>query len=282
MLEGGLSKATGPASPLSTGSPRAVMAVADSSQAAADGMAPGTVIPITARWRERRPLASARRRSEQRPRAPTITPTPIRTTLRRHRRPVAITPIRPATEAKGAPGRPRRRLWLRMPRIEGMLVEGGIMPKNKMTRRAALLSLGAFGAAALSGCNTTPTAGVQPGAASRAWHRRHQCRYDAPGGLRRQSDRGLGATGAARRARPGSRDRGARRAPAQRAYRHPLSRRRRAGRSRPDERRREARRTHDHCAGGIDILLQARPIRRCRSRPCRGACRLWRRLSPTG
>ena len=40
------------------------------------------------------------------------------------------------------------------------------MPKNDMTRRAALLSFGAFGAAALSGCNTTPSAGVQPGAAT--------------------------------------------------------------------------------------------------------------------
>ena len=40
------------------------------------------------------------------------------------------------------------------------------MPKNDVTRRAALLSFGAFGAAALGGCNTTPTAGVQPGAAT--------------------------------------------------------------------------------------------------------------------
>jgi hypothetical protein len=39
------------------------------------------------------------------------------------------------------------------------------MPTNVLTRRAALLSLGAFAAAGLSGCNTTPTAGVQPGAA---------------------------------------------------------------------------------------------------------------------
>jgi hypothetical protein len=37
-----------------------------------------------------------------------------------------------------------------------------------MTRRAALFSLGAFAAAGLSGCNTTPTAGVQPGAAAPA------------------------------------------------------------------------------------------------------------------
>jgi hypothetical protein len=33
-----------------------------------------------------------------------------------------------------------------------------------LTRRAALMSFAAFSAAALSGCNTTPTAGVQPGA----------------------------------------------------------------------------------------------------------------------
>lgn len=36
---------------------------------------------------------------------------------------------------------------------------------NVLTRRAALLSFGAFAAAGLSGCNTTPSAGVQPGAA---------------------------------------------------------------------------------------------------------------------
>jgi hypothetical protein len=39
------------------------------------------------------------------------------------------------------------------------------MPTHVLTRRAALVSLGAFSAAALAGCNTTPTAGVQPGAA---------------------------------------------------------------------------------------------------------------------
>ena len=39
------------------------------------------------------------------------------------------------------------------------------MPTFVFTRRAALLSLGAFAAAGLSGCNTTPTAGVQPGTA---------------------------------------------------------------------------------------------------------------------
>ena len=39
------------------------------------------------------------------------------------------------------------------------------MGTHEFTRRAALLSIGAFAAAGLSGCNTTPTAGVQPGAA---------------------------------------------------------------------------------------------------------------------
>src|SRR5271154_879194 len=34
-----------------------------------------------------------------------------------------------------------------------------------LTRRAALFSLGAVAAAGLGGCNTTPMAGVQPGAA---------------------------------------------------------------------------------------------------------------------
>ena len=40
------------------------------------------------------------------------------------------------------------------------------MGTHEFTRRAALFSLGAFAAAGLSGCNTTPGAGVQPGAAS--------------------------------------------------------------------------------------------------------------------
>jgi hypothetical protein len=37
---------------------------------------------------------------------------------------------------------------------------------NLLTRRAALVGLAAFAAGGLSGCNTTPTAGVQPGAAT--------------------------------------------------------------------------------------------------------------------
>jgi hypothetical protein len=40
------------------------------------------------------------------------------------------------------------------------------MPRDVFTRRAALIGLGAFVSAGLSGCNTTPTAGVQPVAAS--------------------------------------------------------------------------------------------------------------------
>jgi hypothetical protein len=39
------------------------------------------------------------------------------------------------------------------------------MPRNALTRRAALFSFGAFASAGLSGCNT-PTTGVQPAAAS--------------------------------------------------------------------------------------------------------------------
>jgi hypothetical protein len=39
------------------------------------------------------------------------------------------------------------------------------MPGDVLTRRAALIGLGAFASAGLSGCNTTPTAGIQPAAA---------------------------------------------------------------------------------------------------------------------
>jgi hypothetical protein len=47
-----------------------------------------------------------------------------------------------------------------------MLVEGGFMLGNLLTRRAALVGLAAFAAGGLSGCNTTPSAGIQPVAAS--------------------------------------------------------------------------------------------------------------------
>jgi hypothetical protein len=40
------------------------------------------------------------------------------------------------------------------------------MLRNLLTRRAALVGLGAFGAAALGGCNTTPSAGIQPAVAA--------------------------------------------------------------------------------------------------------------------
>jgi hypothetical protein len=40
------------------------------------------------------------------------------------------------------------------------------MPRDVLTRRAALLTFSAFAAAGLSGCNTTPSAGIQPVAAS--------------------------------------------------------------------------------------------------------------------
>src|SRR6202042_3822992 len=104
------------------------MAVEASSPGAVDGMAPGTVIPITARWRERRPLASAPRRSERRRPELTITPTPIRTTLRRHRRPAAITPILPATEARDGSGSRDALGGVRIARVDkGMHAEGGFI-----------------------------------------------------------------------------------------------------------------------------------------------------------
>ena len=57
--------------------------------------------------------------------------------------------------------------WLRVARVDkGHACLGGIMLGNLLTRRATLLSFGAFAATGLSGCNTTPTAGVQPAAAS--------------------------------------------------------------------------------------------------------------------
>jgi hypothetical protein len=40
------------------------------------------------------------------------------------------------------------------------------MLENILTRRSALVGFGVFAAAALAGCNTTPSAGIQPTAAS--------------------------------------------------------------------------------------------------------------------
>jgi hypothetical protein len=45
-----------------------------------------------------------------------------------------------------------------------MIIQGIVMPRDVFTRRAALLSFGAFASAGLTGCNTTPTAGIQPAA----------------------------------------------------------------------------------------------------------------------
>ena len=101
VLEGGLSKATGPASLfIDWFAARGYGGRGFVAGGGGGGMAPGTAIPITARWRERRRLASARRRSEQQRRGPIITPTPIPIT-RRRRRPAATIPIRRATEGHG-------------------------------------------------------------------------------------------------------------------------------------------------------------------------------------
>ncbi len=128
------------------------------------------------------------------------------------------------------------------------------MPTFALTRRAALLSFGGFAAAGLGGCNTTPSAGVQPAAAS---------------GL------GIGAievdttplvayvgnptAGWAQQALPGALAQvlgsGAPGGPsASRSHRHALSGRGRPRRSRPDERRRDAGRPHDKRPGDIDKL----------------------------
>ena len=124
------------------------------------------------------------------------------------------------------------------------------MPTNILTRRAALLSLGAFAAAGLGGCNTTPTGGVQPAAAApgiasarlrsirrRSWlmsaiRPRSWAQQALPGALAQASRVG----------RP-------RRAGASRPHRHALSGRGRAGRSRPDQRRRDRGRPYDKRTG---------------------------------
>ena len=103
VLEGGLSKATGPASLFidwfaARGYGGRGFVAGGGGTAAADGTAPGTVIPARRGGGSGGASASARRRSEQRPPARTTTPTPIPTTRRRRRRPAATIPIRPATE----------------------------------------------------------------------------------------------------------------------------------------------------------------------------------------
>jgi hypothetical protein len=47
-------------------------------------------------------------------------------------------------------------------RQEASFLREDLMLKNLLTRRAAFVGLCAFAAAALAGCNTTPSAGIQP------------------------------------------------------------------------------------------------------------------------
>ena len=194
VLEGGLSKATGPASLFIDWFAARGYGGRGLSPAAtaADGMAPGTAIPIRRGGGSGGASASARRRSERRPPARTTTPTPLSLLgWRPRRRPAATIPIRPATDRhrkhRGDPARHdssgpempssdkssavrRDRAYAVMARgpraDEGAPSSGeALMTTDILTRRAALFSLGAFAAAGLGGCNTTPTAGVQPGAA---------------------------------------------------------------------------------------------------------------------
>ena len=110
VLEGGLSKATGPASLFIDWF--AARGYGGRGFVAGGGgwHGAGMVIPITARWRERRRSASERRRSERRRRATIIIPTPILIT-RRRRRPAATIPIRRATKSAGATRRGTVSLW---------------------------------------------------------------------------------------------------------------------------------------------------------------------------
>ncbi len=82
------------------------------------------------------------------------------------------------------------------------------MPKNEMTRRAALLSFSAFAAAGLSGCNTTPTAGVQPAAANGLGIGPINVDTSPLVAYVGNPTAGWAQQALARRARPGSRDQG--------------------------------------------------------------------------
>ena len=138
---------------------------------------------------------------------------------------------------------------LRAPR--GVLAEGGIMLGNVLTRRAALVGLGAFAAAGLSGCNTTPSAGVAAGGRLRAPAARSTSirrRWSPMSAIRPRA--GCSSLCRARLPRVSGQER--RRAP--RAYRHALSGQRRTGRSRPDERRRDGGRPDDQRARGLDLF----------------------------
>src|SRR5262249_40979336 len=61
-------------------------------------------------------------------------------------------------------GRPDGRSGASSARPRVSLSREVVMPEDAFSRRAALLSIGAFVTAGLGGCNTTPTSGVQPAA----------------------------------------------------------------------------------------------------------------------
>ena len=161
---------------------------------------------------------------------------------------------------------------------KGELTEGGFMLGNLLTRRAALVGFGAFAAAALSGCNTTPSAGVQPMAAlasaaisvdtsplvayvgnpTAGWVQQslpgqlaQVLGSRASGGLHVRIDTlYLGNGGPAR--------------------------------SGPDERRRDCWAAGRSMCGRSRPIFPPRPTRRCRNRRCRAGCRRCRPPSLTG
>ena len=238
------------------------MAVGDSSPAAAGGG--HALVRSSRRGSPRGPRLSAwaRLRSERRPRAPIITPMLILIMRLRRLRPAAASLSALLLRRVGGVTATRcadSGLCLVMEPSEGMFIRGEVvMPRDVFTRRAALLSFGAFAAAGLSGCNTTPTAGVQPVA--------------APSGLRIGAINvdtaplvayvGNPTAGWAQQALPGALAQvlgsGAPgRAPASSAHRHSLSGQRRAGRSRPHKRRRDVGRQDDQGASDLDIFFQS-------------------------
>ena len=162
------------------------------------------------------------------------------------------------------------------------------MPTYVLTRRAALLSFGAFAAAGLGGCNTTPTAGVQPGRRAAGLAASAPINVDTTPLVAYVGNptARLGAAGSARRARSGVSGRASRRATPARTLNVRIDTLYLGGGgpADPDRMRGVA------MLGGHTISVRAvstyyfraRPIRRCRSRLCRAGCRRWRWPSPTG
>ena len=124
---------------------------------------------------------------------------------------------------------------------------------NLLTRRAALAGFGAFAAAALGGCNTTPSAGVQPIAGSGAAGpsasiRRRWWLMSAippPAGW---------SSPCPARSRAGSRVEGVWRS--SRACRHAVSRQRWTRGSGSHDRRRDVGRPDNQCAGDLDVYFK--------------------------